>query len=409
MTGITDLPTEILLQIFGSGLLTLEDSAHLKRVCWRLRNVTQQCKGFTYNFVVDEPKQKSWMLVRYLILNPSLGEQISSIKMTWRRRDGSDRATWTRPWHWTKTEKAAIWELNKIYSFSQGMAYAAAMGVNSEAILPILLCYTPNLISLDLGDTVPDLLLKDYMERPNGKNMNELLVELLHHRTNYHLYDEFIPNENDSDLEEMESDPTEYLSGNATAQRLMFNHIPGSGYIWLHMNINDRIPGLASLKYFENGIRRNEGIPGIGDGLGGPVDFHHVRVSSIWPTFFLPRIESIKVAGLSNIDTQADDWGRFTPLYTYYEKRKSPVKRLYLMEASLWPAPVISLAKLTKNLEYFEWEETTLNGFYTSENPEWEQLREIASILISNNEATLDRNNVRLAGYTIEDLEVSAS
>ncbi|KAK6523845.1 hypothetical protein TWF281_001813 [Arthrobotrys megalospora] len=165
MPSITSLPTEITLQILKDNGLTPTDLANCAQTCHRFRDVfATYSKDFKidYTFQVDHTSQSGWKLIRCLLLDPALGDRIQSLKITWHRRRRQDKSTWTLKWHWTDDELSQILAVCEKWKLKESSYGAIKFGLNSEALLPLLLCYTLNLESLDVGDVAPDMISDEY-------------------------------------------------------------------------------------------------------------------------------------------------------------------------------------------------------------------------------------------------------
>ncbi|KAK6339397.1 hypothetical protein TWF718_008816 [Orbilia javanica] len=163
MAPITSLPTEILLEVFKDTGLTATDLCRCSSTCRKFRDIAG-LTNFTvdYVFKVDHTSQSGWKLIRCLLLNPKLGERIRSLQLSWHRRRRRDDTTWTLKWDWTEEELAGIAEICKRWKLNESLYTAIKYGLNSEALLPLLLCLTPNLVSLDVGDVGHDMISDEY-------------------------------------------------------------------------------------------------------------------------------------------------------------------------------------------------------------------------------------------------------
>ncbi|KAK6503871.1 hypothetical protein TWF481_008874 [Arthrobotrys musiformis] len=151
MTQITVLPSEILLQIFGE--IDIADIYNLKRTC-RLFNEISSRSRHTCLFKVDAPGHPTWKLLKYLLRNQHVGKQITEIHVEWHRCGLGENDLFGRgQWTWTDREIGKIHDICEGVSSSTTNPLKCAIigGINSEALLPLLLILTPNLKYLDLG------------------------------------------------------------------------------------------------------------------------------------------------------------------------------------------------------------------------------------------------------------------
>ncbi|KAF3287687.1 hypothetical protein TWF970_007397 [Orbilia oligospora] len=163
MATITALPTEVLLEVFE--LLDIESLTNAKTVCKQFRAVIRMIPLRSYTLRIDEPKHSMWKFTRFLLSDPKAGSQITDLTVEWCRREPDDPDTWTDKWEWTEKDLGIMKGLEEtvIDKYLTPETYVAIKGgVNSEALLPLILCFTENLGSLDLGDVgggVPTIIL----------------------------------------------------------------------------------------------------------------------------------------------------------------------------------------------------------------------------------------------------------
>ncbi|KAK6514041.1 hypothetical protein TWF506_008468 [Arthrobotrys conoides] len=163
MASITTLPAETLLQIFKDDSLTPTDLAQCAQTCRKFRGLA--ClpdHKIDYIFKVDHPSHASWRLIRCILLNPALGERIQTLQLEWHRRRRRDKSTWTLKWDWTEDELTKISELCKRWDLNSSLYTAIKIGLNSEALLPLLFCFTTKLESLDVGNVGHDMISDEY-------------------------------------------------------------------------------------------------------------------------------------------------------------------------------------------------------------------------------------------------------
>ncbi|KAF3151618.1 hypothetical protein TWF569_003748 [Orbilia oligospora] len=148
MRPFDKLSNELLLQIFES--LPYSDAAVCALVCKRLHNIFSRTQIEDYTVKVDHPSHRAWKLVRCLLINPKLGERFKKLSFTYHPRRCSYRQTWTLQWYWTTEEDAKIEQLCQNWDISAAYKWIRD-GIYGNSIFPLLLCYTTNLKSLDLG------------------------------------------------------------------------------------------------------------------------------------------------------------------------------------------------------------------------------------------------------------------
>ncbi|KAK6497661.1 hypothetical protein TWF481_012066 [Arthrobotrys musiformis] len=155
--SILSFPNEILASIFSTTTLSNTDLNSAQLTCRLFRDnihpsITAQRH---YIFRVDAVSRPTWKLIRHLINYPELnsGAQIVSITVEWSRRTVRDRSTWTANWVWTQDEQAKLRALFRdTCVLTPNTQRNILAGKNSESLLPLLLSFTPNLKSLDLGE-----------------------------------------------------------------------------------------------------------------------------------------------------------------------------------------------------------------------------------------------------------------
>ncbi|KAF3930181.1 hypothetical protein ABW20_dc0100866 [Dactylellina cionopaga] len=295
MAIITFLPTEILLQIF-SGLQS-GDHAALRKTCRLFRIVKPPPQISRYNFEVDRPSQLDYKLIRALLLNPSIGERFEKIAVTWSRRLQKDirslRQLRRTSWEWTPNEIVKIKEVGEKWKLTTRTIEAIIAGIDSEALLPLLLCYTVNLETLLMGDMEP-----------------------------WPAYD----------------------LGNK------YSHFEGptldSG-AWFHENLHgpdDWLPGLANIRYFSQSWKKGSNAK-----LG-------INARYIWPIFFLPRIDMIVLKDCTTLPSRSSDKGKQTTsidsIMAGYQGLKSTVTWLEFRGNALNTEDYIKIAEITSSLEY---------------------------------------------------------
>ncbi|KAF3930214.1 hypothetical protein ABW20_dc0103326 [Dactylellina cionopaga] len=311
-TTITSLPNELLIETFTRESLTNADLANIKRVC-KFFNVVAPTPSQSYKFSVDALTNPTWKLIRALLENPKIGLQFTDITLDWERRDVNDGPEkWAPVWDWTPEEVVKIKEVCKKWEIEPR---AILGGVNSEALLPLLLCFTPNLESLDLGNIELECIV-DCMERW-GADSDKV-------RRAY-----WILSGHDADEE-----PNRDWDPNSI-------HLPDAQYsTWFFESAKSELlsPGLANLRHFAHNISSTY-VSDYTAGLSG---------SCLRPIFFLPKLESIKSFGCGTWNGSGfDDMG-----FRREDFGKSRVKRLTLCDSILAQKNLVSIAKITGALEY---------------------------------------------------------
>ncbi|KAF3116583.1 hypothetical protein TWF103_008346 [Orbilia oligospora] len=178
MVSLITIPNEILLQIFYN--LHLQDLSRAKRTCKHFNTIGKLVTNLNIKFYIDAPNQTAWKLIRSILADNTLGEKISRTSVRWRRRDVDRRKTLTKYWQWTDIEKKAIGDACLLWCLTNGTRDAILSGVNSEALLPLLLCHTTRIKSLNLGRVKRPLILFDtgfFLERRVLQAFNSCVSE----------------------------------------------------------------------------------------------------------------------------------------------------------------------------------------------------------------------------------------
>ncbi|KAF3920767.1 hypothetical protein ABW20_dc0103118 [Dactylellina cionopaga] len=151
----TILPTEILLNIFEN--LPTEDLARVRRTCKPFNDVGNLVRRLSIKLCIDAPNFAAWKLIRSILANPALGEKIVKVSVRWCRRDPDRIKTLIGPWQWSQKEEDQIRDACNIWGLSYSTGTAIIAGINSESMLPFLLCFTPNIRVFKLGhvDSLP--------------------------------------------------------------------------------------------------------------------------------------------------------------------------------------------------------------------------------------------------------------
>ncbi|KAF3921999.1 hypothetical protein ABW20_dc0105145 [Dactylellina cionopaga] len=162
MAILDSLPVEIFREILLDECLRVADRVAIKRVCKYFYDVVERfCPVISegsYVLHVDDNEHRTWKFARSLLVDPDIGKQFADISVEWHRRALNDAPEkWTKLWEWTKEEKAQIRKITKEMKFTFDTTKTILDGVNSEALLPLIFCFTPNLKALNLGDIDPSL------------------------------------------------------------------------------------------------------------------------------------------------------------------------------------------------------------------------------------------------------------
>ncbi|KAK6529782.1 hypothetical protein TWF281_008941 [Arthrobotrys megalospora] len=414
--NILSLPTETLLDIFNRDVFsTMEDIAKLKPVCRRFHEIAEACKGLKYTFRVDTLTQPTWRFMRSLLLNPKLGEQISEINVIWERRDVLNYKTWTAVWPWTKEERLKLFELGEKWQLYDGNAKAAALGVNSEALLPILLCFTPNLVFLDLG--MVEVWLFPVAMRYRGIDIRGLkgMIQFLKKYTCWNTGEDYsktpldpkIGIQDNTEYTQIEpSEPGVSIRGKLV-QELESHHTPEPSGLWLHCNLNGHIPGLKNLKVFKHGCGGGGGrliwtVAEAEVGITGD-DVSQIELECLLPVFFLPSIEYIQLQSLTTgADINADDVQRRVAEIKKQYGRKSAVKQVELLDVIHWSWELSAVGEIADQLEYFYVEGNRMRLRFLE--IEYRDARDICPKVLSNNR-NLSKDDFIIFGRRFSDIE----
>ncbi|KAF3310372.1 hypothetical protein TWF173_009838 [Orbilia oligospora] len=341
-TPFYTLPNEILVQIFSNKSLSNKDLTNAQLTCRLFKDNIQSfiTSNRHYIFRVDEVSQPTWKLIRHLINNPELnsGHQIVSITVEWHRRVANSEDTWTRPWFWTTAEQSKL----------DLICYK-----NSESLLPLLLHFTPNLKSLDLGN-IDQRIVDD-----TGAKCTQSLEAL---RSYWN-----------SSPERVYRDQREALEADETL------------FFFDYLKRSDSLPGLRGIKYFSAKCQ---------DGIGSR------RSETILPPILgLPCIESIQVS----FTTNGEHRDAYSPEYNFDAKSTSSVKYLELSVSGTGGHSeeyFFSLAKLTGNLSRVNIHRKYKSGEITRTLEGDEQ---IARTFLQYNKTTLQSSKIFINGGGFND------
>ncbi|KAK6535430.1 hypothetical protein TWF694_001890 [Orbilia ellipsospora] len=186
------LSSEILLQILGDPCLSDRDLASAQQTCKRFNDILQHYiyPERTFTLTIDSPEFSCWKLARAILERPSLGEQFRSIKFEFKRRDAYDKKTWFGAWEWQEQELDQINGIHRQWReiFPALCLEVIRAGINSEALLPLLLCLIPNLKSLDLRNVESQVVViwDDYDSDESEDSGFDLSVQAIGGDPDYH-------------------------------------------------------------------------------------------------------------------------------------------------------------------------------------------------------------------------------
>ncbi|KAJ6256443.1 hypothetical protein Dda_8944 [Drechslerella dactyloides] len=166
MASLAALPTELLIQIFNQ--TNNVDLYSLRQACKRFADIAQICAPPTLVLQIDAPNHQAWKLVRSLIKTQTPIKQVREVQIEWYRRATDEQgAAATKQWTWTRHERDQINRLCFKYGIWDQLALAISRGINSEALLPLVLCFTPNIETLDLGEVDVQLVEHSLAKEPD--------------------------------------------------------------------------------------------------------------------------------------------------------------------------------------------------------------------------------------------------
>ncbi|EGX52883.1 hypothetical protein AOL_s00007g219 [Orbilia oligospora ATCC 24927] len=357
MATITALPTEVLLEVFE--LLDIESLTNAKTVCKQFRAVIRMIPLRSYTLRIDEPKHSMWKFTRFLLSDPKAGSQITDLTVEWCRREPDDPDTWTDKWEWTEKDLGIMKGLEEtvIDKYLTPETYVAIKGgVNSEALLPLILCFTENLGSLDLGDVVTELfncegypedcLRKIFKSRSGGGGSDEGGKKKGEEEEEEGKEEGKEEKEQDGDNEEEDGD--EFGQGGGVPT-IILPHIPSEQFrTWFHLNTGypgNYLPGLSRLKKFNHQLN--------GDALVAEYKWGW-RADYFLPILFIPGIEEITIGGCAT-DEEVDGYTLKTIMGWYEEQFKgvppSTVRKLVIRDARMYEKDYELIADYTCCLE----------------------------------------------------------
>ncbi|KAK6523843.1 hypothetical protein TWF281_001811 [Arthrobotrys megalospora] len=331
MASICLFPTEIFLQIFSDEAVTSADLASYARTCRLFRDITPQCR-IHYTFKVDHPSQSTWKLIRRLLESPEIGERFRSINVTWHRRRPRKPRTWALEWKWSHQEQKQIKSICEKYGILDDVFNAILKGWNSESLLPLLLCFTPRLESLDYGRTVLDLMFPS-PTACEGIRIHEYCEGSVHY---------WEPRDN-------------YDIGWQHFDSCWGSHYRNISWFYATLNSGRTLPGLSSLKHFSHrGSQKDNRWPGV----------YLSRV------LLLPNLESASIYMCRPVDSVYYSNESSTNL-EFPVGRKSSIKHLKLIGCVFDQDEYDSIARFTgclRSFEHSDYRKQVADSFLQSNN-----------------------------------------
>ncbi|KAF3200833.1 hypothetical protein TWF106_000612 [Orbilia oligospora] len=372
MASLTTLPAELLTQILTDQTLTTFDISNCALTSRRLYNLTADRKT-KYSFHIDHRSQSTWKLIACILSNPRIGHRIHRIIVTWHRRNPHKPKSWTPQWLWKSQELEQIKSICGKYGV-EFLYPVIEDGFNSEALLPFLLCLTPNLQSLDFGAIAPSMI-------HGGTYSAEAAVRIF------------------KACERRYTGQNYKVRHNIKDRRVYFDSRWGSSYrqniLWTYSALNlprpNSIPGLSNLKHFRHGPsgpwrRRCPGWPAE----------YMIKI------LLLPNLKTASFCGAVtfNPTKPGDDYKPLSATLEFTAGKKSSVKELEIINCELERSDYSTLAELTGSLEVFKG--TVFEGYH------WWRSGNKLSYMINtfreNNPKTLAANNISVKRSNSWDL-----
>ncbi|KAF3254924.1 hypothetical protein TWF192_003007 [Orbilia oligospora] len=379
MTTITALPTEALLEIFG--LLNIESLTDAKMACKKFQDVIRMIPLRSYTLRIDEPNHSMWKFTRSLLADPKAGSRITELTVEWCRREPDDPDTWTDKWDWTEEDLRIMKRLEEtvINKYLDDDVYTAIKGgINSEALLPLILCFTENLESLDLGDVVTELF--NYKGWPTDclKKIFKLNRE------------DSSNNDGSDDKGEGEEEEEEFQKEYDGTPTIILAHIPEQQFrTWFHLNTGypgKYLPGLSKLKKFNHQLNEDVFIS---------VDKWGWRADYFLPILFIPGIKEITIGGCGT-DEQGGEYASLKKIMGLYKKQfegvpPSTVKKLVIGASRIYEKDYRLIANYTCCLEELH---ISYNDNYVELNSRYDMAGAIYVFLNNNPKLTMDKISV---------------
>ncbi|KAK6498798.1 hypothetical protein TWF481_011371 [Arthrobotrys musiformis] len=372
-TSILSFPNEILAIILGDEVLSNGDIGRAERTCKLFQANIQEyvAPRRRYTFWVDSVDRPAWRLIRRLLKDPKLGETFVEINVKWERRIASDPSTWPSDWRWTRAEQSCIRRMCRKWDLSSGTLLNILEGKNSEALLPLLLCFTPKLKSLDLGSPDGRIVNCAYTDHELEQALKAIGITISGSSYSGQYWEDYCEESHRFQAREHELflfDGLEYL-------RVYDCRVVGSPKL---------SPGLKSLEHFRIGGQRKNDRP--------------FQLQSLFPIFSLPKIKSIHAFGLIDNDTDSYPTGSSS----YKPSRRGPSSLKYLTleshsqeQMSMFPYKnVKTIAKITRNLEVLIVNDKRSRGYQNKKEID----EKVGEMFLKYNQGTLDPRRLRING-----------
>lgn len=354
MSLFSSLPSETLVQILCDDGLSNADTASLRRVCKRFKHHAFYRKIV---FRADAVSHSPWKLARRMLFHDAeLGEKCTSFVVQW-KWNTVERGINVENWKWTEEEQARIKDICEQWGFHTDIPASPRIpsylrdvlqGRNSEALLPLLLCYTPNLKSLNIGNLEGD---------------------------DWRCLDNF----------ELDRPPGSPLS-------------PGEHYLWLldylwcDTDENGKVevfPPLEKLEHFSFKF------------------VSHTPLAECYPIFSFPRIKSISLAGIPVVGVEYNaDLGGYQPIGPSTVEELSIVFYCY-GHYWPWPAPEVAeeaLGALSSGGRLQQVYIRTIHGGSSCECISFTRSENLGRVFLENNKDTLKPTEIIIDGSGFDAL-----
>ncbi|KAF3921898.1 hypothetical protein ABW20_dc0100726 [Dactylellina cionopaga] len=260
MNYITSCPPEILVQIFNN--LSNKELAKLQLVCKEFYSTVPLC---TATFVFALGNDAPWKLIRTLLTRPEMGKVFTKVVLDWtEERKGL--------WKWEEEEEVAkLEEAIEKFDLCCEITSAILGGLNAEALLPLLLCFTTRLGALDLGVPEPHSLDMEFKEDIYNEDLESMfenyinLCELLGEQSDFYSLEDWREEYFEPDLIDIDYFSyyiEEYLEPKRKRIKRTYiitldEHFPAGDKhgnnrpLWFHKNLPTLSNLLPYLKHFE--------------------------------------------------------------------------------------------------------------------------------------------------------------
>ncbi|KAF3186771.1 hypothetical protein TWF106_000558 [Orbilia oligospora] len=357
MAPITSLPSEVLLDIFhrvGSNWTYPErdanaDIIHIRQVNRKWRVLGQDVPLTNFWIDVDGVTQSLWKLGRSLLHDVSIAAQIEEIWVRWSRRKADYPETFTKRWKWKREDRERI-ELyrEELAAYISPATFDAILeGVNSEALLPFIFCFTTNLKELRLGRVEALLVARVWFANGAGaQNIRESLGPGLGEEVFKYIEDEVDGEEYIYDYDDR---PDDFYQTDIFFAKHMPPEAEEEGALWFHVNMGTPgkyLPGLRKVTHLENRYTEHQFF--LSDLSGWSARY-------IAPLLLLPSLETLEIECHATIGGRRDKL--HYPLYIPFEPYrglKSKVKQLNLIDGRMRLEDYDAIASITENLEYLQ-------------------------------------------------------